>query len=516
MSFVTVEVDREQLKEAIRWDCVTCLSFYLGEELTLEVPEFHEEIWDEFLAILETVSHPDFLIGHLQKLFAVPREHSKSTLAKLAVILFMRYSPLAFTLYVSKTATVALNAIKDIVAWFKSPREVELYGAPEVEKSNETEGLWILWIYRADGSRKRIILKAVGQQHQVRGLLIDSKRPELVIIDDIEDYDTADGGTQQQKLDTWAMGALMKATARRSVRIFIGNMVRSTTLLARLSKDSEWNPTVFGALVRDKETKQLKPLWPGRWTTESLLAEYRKYRKAGMGHIWETEMMNLSADSILTRSLDNAIIIPDVSPEQITGGFICLDPAFGKKAWHDESALTVHVRVKGYGIPFICDSRVGKWSEDQILDQFVELSYYWNLTTWCIESVAAQKLLIPLFRLLLRDREVNPDLFTMLPIQLGTTTKASRIVGFRDTVAAKSYGLTEGQIDVKLKLEEYTPDTEDHDDLCDSAAYGPAIWNLYESTIEANGIHNVAGRLLQPDTHGVNMNNEGEVDVCPI
>lgn len=510
---VQVDVDRNQLLEAIRRDCLTFFAFYIGDELTLEVPDFHVEIWEELLGIIEQVNHPDFLIGHLQKLFAVPREHSKSTLAKLAVILFMRYSVLSFTLYVSKTATIAQAACRDVVEWMKSPQEIAVYGSPDIIKKSETEGLWILDIYLANGFKKRIILRAAGAGHQVRGLLVDNKRPELIIMDDIEDLDTADNGPQQAKLDAWALGSLMKASARRSVRLFLGNMIRSSTLLARLAKDPSWNPTVFGSLVRDKETKELKPLWEGRWTVEALLAEYRSFRRIGKGHIWEAEMMNLSADDILTQKLDDAIIVPQVNPEEVTSGFICLDPAFGLKSWHDESAITVHVRKNGFDLPICVDSRAGRMSEEQIFDTLIELSYYWNLATWVIESVAAQRLLLSLFRLMLINRGMNPDVFTMIPVVAGKESKGSRITAFRQVIASKSYALSESMIELKLKLEEYSPDTKEHDDLCDSGAYGPIVWELCGSMIEGLGAQSLAGRLLQA---GGTVTNLGENDVCSV
>lgn len=509
-----VAVSKEELIHAIRHDCVTFLAFYLQDELTLEVPDFHQEIWAEFLAFLEQVNRPDFIVGRLQKLFAVPREHSKSTLAKLAVILFMRYSVFSFTLYVSRTGPLAKRALKDVVMWLRSPQETELYGEAVEIKANESEGIWIYSIGLPGGGRKRIILLGMGMGQQVRGTLIDNKRPQFVIMDDIEDYETADGGFQQEKLDEWALGSLIKAMARTGFIVFLGNMVRSTTLLARLSTDPEWNPTVFGCLVRDKRTGELRALWQGRHTVEGLLKEYRTYRKLGKGHIWETEMMNLSGDKLLQQSLENAVVVPFVSPEEVQCGFICLDPAFGQKSWNDESGITVHVRTKEEGIPLLVDSRHGRFSENEIFDQLLELSYYWNLTTWCIESVAAQKLLIPFFKLLMTERQIPHEVFTLIPIMTAQKAKATRILAFRQAVAQRSYAFAESQRELLMILEEYTPQSSDHDDLPDSAAYGPIVWDLHGVTIEAVGSISIAGRLMQVE--GLNTENAGESDVCPF
>lgn len=516
----TVTVSRAELLEALRHDCVTYLSFYLQEELTLEVPDFHIEIWDEFLELIEQVNHPSFIVGRLKKLLAVPREHAKTTLVKLAVILFMRYSKLGFCLYVSKSVGNAQNAIRDVIDWLTSPQEVELYGAPVRIKHNENEGVFIYQIH-VPGQKelKTVIFRTVGSQHQVRGMLILNRRPDFVVFDDIEDLDTVANPQQQEKLDDWMLSSVMKATARYSLVIFIGNMIRSTSLLARLSKDPEWNPTVFGAIIRSADGN-LRPLWPDRWSLTSLLADYRSYRRLGKGHLWEAELMNLSQDKIFGEMLSDAIRIPLPSPEEVTAGFICIDPAFGQHAWNDESAITVHVhakpadginRDKAGSIPHVVDSRHGRWTEIQLFQEAIELAYYWNLTTIVIESVAAQRLLIPLFKLFCVERQIMPDVFSFLPITGGKEAKAARIVSFRKTVGSGSYGVVETQEELFTLLEEYTADVE-HDDLIDSAALGPIAWASYGELITASGVTNIAGRLMQ--LQDVNMESASELSVA--
>lgn len=502
-----VIVDKAELLAAIRNDCATMLAFYLAEDLTLEVPPVHEEVWAELLELLETVNSPQFIVGTLRKLLAIPRGHAKTTLIKLAVILFMRYSPLSFTAYVSRTFSIALNAIKDIRDWLQSPQETELYGPAVVEKSSETDGLFIMTIHVPGKlTPKRIVLKALGQGTQIRGLNIHSQRPDLLVFDDIEDQSTLEP-TVQSKLDSWALGTAIKAMAKRGVVIFIGNMIAETTLLARLTKDPKWNPTVFGSIVRDKEGN-LKPLWDGLWTVESLLSEYRDYRGIGQGHVWEAEMMNLTHEAVLSESMGNAIRPSMPNPEDIEAGFICLDPAFGLKSWNDESAITVHVKIKGMSIPTVVQSRTGRMKETQIFDAMVEFSYYWGITSWVIESVAAQRLLIPLFKMLGMSREIPEGVFLYLPVTGGKESKASRITAFRNAVIQQSYAIVEDEVDLADRLSKYSASSAEHDDLCDSAAYGILAWSLYGSIVKDRGRSDVAGLILQNSGMGGPLNGQ--------
>lgn len=506
-----VTVDKAELLQAIRYDCVTFLAFYLQEELTLEVPDFHEEIWEELLEVLERINSPEMAVGVLQKLLAIPREHAKTTIIKLAVILFMRYSHLSFTAYVSKTFGNALNALKDVKDWFLSPQESELYGPATVEKSSDTTGEIILWIHVPwKEEPKCVIMKAYGQGTQIRGAIIKSKRPDLLIFDDIEDRDTLEPKVQE-KLDAWALGTAKKALAKKGVIIFIGNMISETTLLARLSKDPKWNPTVFGAIIKTKEGV-LRPLWEGRWTLQALIEDYMDYRRKGLGHIWEAELMNLTGSEIFGASLSKSPRIPLPNPEDLEAGFLCLDPAFGLKTWNDDSAITLHARVKGYTVPYVIASRVGKMNEEAIFQEMYEMSLYWGITTWVIEAVAAQRLLIPLFKMFCIQRGMPPEVFTLLPITAGREAKASRIVAFRSLCAQGSYGFTEEEEDLVLKLEKYSPESNEPDDHCDSAAYGTQVWSLYGEVVKDNSKQDIAGRIQQATGGGVTLGNS----ICPF
>ncbi len=485
-----------ELLTALQHDCVTFFGFYLGEDLTLQVPDFHEEIWAELLDMLRQSNLPGATF-QLHKLFAVPREHSKSTIAKLAVILFLRYSPLSFVLYVSKTNGMATNAIRDILMWLNSAQEQQLFGPVSVIKSSENESLWIIniMIRRSSTERpwvKTCIFRALGSDQQVRGTLIRNKRPQIVVIDDIEDLDNTKV-SQQGGLDEWFMGSLMKAfDSTRHVCIFIGNMIRKTSLLARLAKEKEWNPTVFGCLVRDRVTNELRPLWIGKHTVEALLKEYRYYKRMGTGHMWEAEMMNLTQDEILTNDLSKVVMPPMPMPEDLEAGCLCLDPAFGLKGWNDYSAITVHARIKGVGIPVIIDSWYGRVKEDVIFDMLLELSMKWGISTWCIESVAAQQLLIPYFTLLMQVRKLNENVITFLPLQSGKQAKPSRILAMTNAVGTSNYGIAEGQNELLQAYVDYSSDSTEHDDLVDSGAYGLIAWQTYGQTIESNGIKQIA------------------------
>lgn len=470
----------------------------LGSELTLEIPAFHHDVWRELVTYRRRIDL--MLTGHLQKAFTVPREHSKTTILKIFITNAFRFSSLRFLLYTGATYTNAANCVRDVVEWLLSENQSKVWGLSFKIKSNESEGLWILDIADHQGRRKRVILRAIGRRGSVRGLNIDSMRPDLLVFDDIEDLETADGGEMQAKLDEWFFGTVLKASAKRSLRIYIGNIIRSTTLLARLAKDEDWNPTNYGALVRNKQTGALQPLWPGMHTVESLLADYRSFRRRGLGSTWESEMMNLARDIVLQESLPDTCLTPIPSAEYVESGFICLDPAFGLDSNNDDSAITVHARLKNLPVPAVIDSFKGKGSERYVFDRIMDAVYRWGLRTIVIEAVAAQRLLIPLFRAYAEQINLPPDVLIYVPISGANVSDAkfSRIRAFRNALITGDYVLADSQIDLKLELEAWSADAK-HDDLPDSAALGQLAWDKCGAaiTLGAGRIQDI-GSLLYP------------------
>lgn len=487
---VDISLNRRDLLAAMRYDCTTFFAFYLGDQLTMEVPQLHESIWEELLVLVEKANHGGAVVK-LQKLFAVPRGFAKTTVAKLATILFLKYTKFSYVLYASKTIGHGKAAINDIVGWFASQQYRELHGVMHTVKSSETDGLWVYDIpimnhNTLEVSWKRCLFKAIGATTHVRGTNVMNRRPDIIIADDLEDNDNTTLELQP-KLDTWFMGAFWKSFQTTYVVIFIGNMIRETTLLARFAKDPDWSPVVYGCIVRNKLTGEIESLWEEKFPLEELLTEYRKFRKIGQGHTWEVEMMNLTQDEIFAANMANAIRPPHPNPEDLDAGVLILDPKFGESAWSDDTAITVHARIKGLGIPCLIDSWTGRVIEEAMFDKMLELSWYWGISTWVIESDVAQRILIPYFRLLMADRKLNPDAFQLVPIFTNRVAKQVRIMAASAAISGGSYAVDESQEEVIEQYLKYKPNQK-HEDLIDSASHGITVWTEHGTTINESGI----------------------------
>jgi hypothetical protein len=471
-----------EIKQLLKLDSEFFIEFFLATELTSEVPQFHKEIW----GLLTSTAMERVLL-------AIPRDHAKTTLAKLCVVWYWLFTHHRFCAYLSNTSPIAKNACRDIIQYMRSPNFEQVYGPIKMLKETESEGLWIFELNMGGGKLKKCILRSVGAGQQMRGINIDNQRPDITVIDDVEDNDNTDSETQQKKLDKWMFGPYLKALARKKKIIWLGNMLQKTSLLARLSAMPRWNPVVFGALVVDSESGEMQPLWPERWPVEELRADFKEYKDLGLIETWLCEMMNMPGhgENGFTEENLHYDIVPTPGGNNIRGAFLTLDPAFGLETTNDMSAICVHV-IQEDGPPMVVEYVHARHSEVELFEHMLRLAYKWNAWTWGIEAIAAQKVLITLFNVLLASKLLAGRV-QMIPLMAGKgDPKIGRIRAWVSMMTKKEYAIPEYDMEITSQLLNYNTKTKNNkDDLIDSCAYGPQMLAQFEALIieTFNGSH---------------------------
>lgn len=472
---VDASASRGEIIKRLEEDGEFFIEFFLAEELTSPVPFFHfGEIW------------PLLTNTAMQRvLLAIPRDHAKTTLAKLAVVWYFLFTNHRFCVYLSNTNTIAKNACKDIIGYLRSPNFESVYGKVKFTKESDTDSLWQFEIQLATGRIKKCTLRAVGANQQMRGINIDNQRPDIAVVDDVEDNENTDSLILQKKLDKWIFGPFIKALARRKKIIWLGNMLQKTSLLARLSQRPNWNPVVFGALVKDVVTGLLRPLWPERWPLDELIEDFQEYRELDLVETWMCEMMNMPGHGIDGFTSDQIRYQAIPGTDEILASWLVLDPAFGENSHNDNSSITVHVLPKD-GPAMVVEHRTAKMSEHEIFDSMYELSLKWGAWVWGIEAVAAQRVLIPFFKLLLAAKLMNHTV-EMIPLMAGRgDPKVSRIRSWVGLMSKGEYAVYDGAVEIATQLLNYNmKKNSNDDDLIDSCAYGPQMLLEYEALLVA-------------------------------
>lgn len=462
------------IKQLMESDAEFFIEFFLADSLDMPVPEFHKEIW----GLMQDQEKERILL-------AVPRDHAKTTLAKLVVVWYWLHTTHRFCVYISNTAPIAKGACRDIMEYLIHPNFLRVYGKIKIVKQSENEGLWIFDLPMGPGRVKRCILRGLGQGQQMRGINVDNQRPDIAVADDVEDNDVVDSKDQQIKLDKWVFGPFIKALARKKKIIWLGNMLAKTSLLARLSRNPRWNPVVFGCLIKDSISGVLKPLWPGKWTAEALQDDFQEYKDNGLVETWMCEMMNMPGHGENGFTAENLHYLPVPTPDDIICSWLTIDPAFGLQAHNDETAIAVHVLPRN-GIPMTVETFYGHVDELAMFNEAMRMTRTWGCYTWGIEAVAAQRVLITLFQMMAAQLMLNHKLM-FVPLMAGRgDPKIGRIKVFVSLMSNKEWALPDTDFGVTEQILDFDfRKKEQPDDRIDACAYGPAMMNQFLPLIQA-------------------------------
>jgi len=470
------QMSRQDVLEALRSSFKFFINFFIPEELTHEVPEFHENAWQYLIQVaVEYIA------------LALPRGHAKTTLAKLAAVWYFLFTPFRFILYVSNTFAVASEACKDIVKYMQGLNFEAAFGPLDFNTEQHGKGFYKFTLMTFDETGaprvKFCILKPLGAGQQVRGTNIDNTRPELAVVDDLEDNDNTATPLLQNKLKRWFFGDFLKALSSKFRKvIYLGNMLSNKSLLHHFCTNSdEWHSMRLGCLLSDG-----KPLWPEIWPLARIAKDYLEYQKLKLIGLWFAEMMNLPiADGNLLIQPEEIPYKPEMVPGEQEMAFITVDTAISQKAWGNDTALVVHA-FKGQSWQIV-EVVAGQFSPDQVFHLLVELCRKWRTKCVGIEQTALQMALKFLFEVMMTVHKFN---FEVYEIPHKNKSKTERLAVFCSAMREGQWSLSEGDFIVTQQLLQYDPTKDNNeDDIIDSASMGitmtrihmPAIMDSYRT-----------------------------------
>lgn len=458
-----VQINVAQIKYALEHDAEFFIQFFLEDELTFPVPNFHIDIFS--LMIKE---------GLDAFVCAIPRDHAKTTLAKLSCVWYFLFSDFRFIVYLSNTATIAIPAVNDVATFLRSENFRSVFG--EIEWLVQQEGVGF---YKFKFQGKLCILRALGAGQQVRGINVDNQRPQLAIVDDLEDNDNIATEQLFRKLKVWFYGPFKKCLDKFNNKIIhLGNMISIKSLLHEHCESQFWHSRRYGCLLANGE-----PLWPDAWPMDKLKKDFAEYTQAGMLDIWFAEMMNLpmAAGKGLIQA-DQIGYRPAIVPGDHEFGFITIDLAISEQTWAHKTVIAVHVwnnsawqiaETHGYvGIDPIA-----------LFAELIPICQRWQLRVVGIESVAYQASLQHVFRHLCVINQIQNMLFIPLP---AAVRKVQRLAPWAGLIKSGEYFLTEGDFMCTQQLLSFDPSKKTNDDdYIDACAHGPYVAQNFMYEIQA-------------------------------
>lgn len=181
---------------------------------------------------------------------AAPRGNAKSTWTTFGLILWaVAYRKRRYPMIVSETRPQAESFLSFIKAELETNERLaqdfpELVGEGSVWRAD-----WII-------TRNGIKVHAAGAGQKLRGFRHGSKRPDLVIVDDLENDEAVESPDQRKKLEAWFFKALMKIGARDTVFIVVGTILHHESLLSKLLEKPGWKGQKFKAILKYSPSKR--------------------------------------------------------------------------------------------------------------------------------------------------------------------------------------------------------------------------------------------------------------------
>lgn len=323
----------------------------------------------------------------------IPRGFSKTTLAGQGVPLYwILYQEKKFFVYISETATHASDQLRNVRVQLEENKLIlSVFGRLKPERM-ETEK----WTDEQLQTKTGITVVARGRGGQVRGLNIKNKRPDCIILDDVEDEESVQTIEQRQKVRKWFYKSVKPAIAELnpdSTIIALGTLLHKEALLMTLMRDPDWTFIRFSAIDRDGE-----PLWELNMPLKKLARIKNSMTLVGELSSFYMEYMSMIRNDETAKFRESFFIHQHYGIQDCVARALVCDPAISQNKNADFCAFGV-VGMTERGILPVLDTfaEVGMSPREQV-DKFFELSIRWDITHHGIEAVAYQAALVHLVR----------------------------------------------------------------------------------------------------------------------
>jgi predicted phage terminase large subunit-like protein len=411
------------------------VAHYLREELPLNIPEFHSDIYD------------DLDDSSLKRcVFIAPTGFGKSSTTIFAYPIWLACYGLARRIIIiSSTSTFAERKLRDIKTVFESNEMIRNdFGiAPsDTWKSDEiilNNGVQIL---------------ALGKGSQITG-----ERPDVIIGDDIETEKEAKSEVERASLDYWWYASVLNRPAPDGRIILIGSISHKLAFLNR-NFNNEDAQKVWS--VKTYATKNTRTIWADKWTDEDL--RKKRIELAPFPGIYEA-LYEADVSQIQRYAFKREWLrFYDTVPAGLTVFTTC-DPAIGEAIHNDYTAI-VTIGISITGQIYVLDV-IKKRFNIETLELFGALFSIYDVfhpVKLGIETVGFQKFIKVFFEQECRKRGKYPN---VIEIKHDTkTTKEARITSLAPLFQSGQIYLRRDMFDLISEYDSY-PEVE-HDDVLDA------------------------------------------------
>ncbi|EOI7478361.1 phage terminase large subunit [Yersinia enterocolitica] len=350
---------------------------------------------------------------------AAPRGEAKSTLVSQLFVLW------TIICGIKHYPVIVMDSIDQAYPMLEAIKAELVYNPRLLMDFPDVCGAGRVWQMGTILTRNDIKVQVAGSGKKLRGLRHGPYRPDLVVLDDIENDEQVRSPEQREKLENWLKKTVLPlgtAGGKLDV-IYIGTILHYDSVLSRTLKNPLWRVARFKALIRWPDNMSLWDTWEEILRNngadgEMLANAYYQQHRAEMD---EGAIVSWSARPILALMLirardGHATFDAEYQNDPVSGEdaifagegvfhfwvnrlaewifYGACDPSLGLRGnSRDPSALLVGGFNRHSGILDVVEAGIRKRVPDKIISDIIELQKIYRCQIWSVESVAFQEFL---------------------------------------------------------------------------------------------------------------------------
>lgn len=345
---------------------------------------------------------------------AAPRGEAKSTLVSQLFVLWCLVTGR------KRFAVIVMDSIEQAYPMLETIK-AELEANPRLACDYPAHtGQGRVWQAGTILTRGGAKVQVAGSGKKLRGLRHGPHRPDLCVLDDIENDEQVRSREQRDKLQAWLVKTILPlggAAAKFDV-VYIGTILHYDSVLSRTLANPLWRAARFKALLAWPARMDLWERWEEQLRNEGEAAAGAFYR------LWRAEMDAGAEVSWAERPLEALMKIrardghdafdAEYQNDPVAGDsapfaaairywaepradwvfFGACDPSLGKAgAGRDPSAILVGGYCRASGVLDVVEARIAKRLPDRIIEDIIALQRQYRCVLWVVEAVQFQEFL---------------------------------------------------------------------------------------------------------------------------
>lgn len=372
-----------------------------------EKSELHEFLFSRLPEILQ---QPE----GINEADAAPRGEAKST---LVTRLFSLWTVITGA---KKFIVIAMDSIDQAYPMLEAIK-AELEFNPRLKTDfPEMCGQGRVWQAGTIVTASNVKIQVFGSGKKMRGMVHGAFRPDLAILDDIENDEMVRNPDQRDKLEMWLKQTVLPlgAVGTKFDVIYIGTILHYDSVLSRTLNNPFWSTRKFKAMKRWPDRMDLWDRWEELYRNDGA-AVAEAFYQANKDEMERGAQTSWAARGVLAlmkiRARDgHATFDSEYQNDPVSGEdapfaksmkfwndlpsdlvyFGALDPSLGKAgASRDPSAIIIGGYQRETGKLYVVEAQIKKRLPDLIIEDVIRLHRQYRCKLWFVETVQFQEFL---------------------------------------------------------------------------------------------------------------------------